>query len=107
MKIDLRFDVLLPLAQAARRHVPARRQGKPVAPSTLSRWAKNGVVVGGRRVFLEVLRTPAGAVTTARALQEFFESISDETGQSHGGPTDPLTPSELSKAVESLGEDGI
>jgi hypothetical protein len=68
--IDPLVDECLSLSQAARR-LPRLRAGRPVAPSTLWRWATAGV----RGVKLEVVRIGTTVCTSVPALQRFIAAI--------------------------------
>jgi hypothetical protein len=104
MAIDVRVEKLLTLGQLARR-VPRRREGRPVAPSTLWRWHRVGVQIGGRRVYLEALRSPSGAASTLGALQRFLEQISG--GGDPANRAQAPTRVEVSEAVDELNADKI
>jgi hypothetical protein len=58
------------LAQAARL-LPALRGGRPVAPSTLWRWASSGLA----GVRLPIARIGGTAVTTRAALRRFLADV--------------------------------
>lgn len=73
--IDLTTEPPVTLAQATR-YVPVTR-GKKVHATTLWRWA----VHGHRGVRLEALRTPAGWVTTAKAVQRFLAELARRARQ--------------------------
>lgn len=67
--LDLMNEDALGTAQAARL-IAKWRGGKP-SPTTIWRW----MVQGHRGVRLEALRTPKGWVTTRRALETFFATL--------------------------------
>lgn len=69
--IDISKEELLTLAQAARR-LPSRGE-KGMSPSTVWRWATNGL--RGHR--LEVIHVGGKRCTSVEALQRFFESIEE------------------------------
>ncbi len=71
--IDIQIEEVLSLTEAARR-LPRRRKGKRPHPSTLFRWASNGL----RGVRLETLRVGGTTYTTMEALQRFFEGLSPD-----------------------------
>lgn len=76
--IDVQIEQPLTFAQAARSGlIPRRRGDRPVAPSTLYRWSKQGI----RGVKLETLRAGGGLVTSAEALQRFFERLSQPAAE--------------------------
>jgi hypothetical protein len=58
------------------KHVPRRRGGKRLAPSTGYRWAKYGV--NNQR--LETICVGGTLCTSREALQRFFESLSANRG---------------------------
>jgi hypothetical protein len=64
------------LSQAARL-LPRHRQNRPVHPTTLSRWAHQGVrLPDGTVIRLEAVRCAGRLVTTAAALKRFLASQS-------------------------------
>src|SRR5262245_33539402 len=69
----------LSLAQAAR-GLPRSRGDRPVHPSTLWRWATEGVrTAGGDRVRLEVARLGCRWTTSKPALQRFLARLNNVT----------------------------
>jgi len=101
--IKIQTERLLTFAKAAR-YIPRRRLGKPVAPSTLWRWHRRGVLVSGRRVFLEAVRTPSGAATSLGALQRFIDELSGGVRQDQVAMR-PVR--DISEAVRALDQDNI
>jgi len=85
----------LSLAQAAR-VIPPTRQNRPVHPSTLWRWATDGVKAGGgQRVYLEVAWVGCRWVTSRPALERFLVRLNGVT------PTEePQTPRRTPGDVE-------
>ncbi len=78
MSIDPLKETTLPFSAAARR-VPSVREGKPVSPATLWRWASTGVLDrNGKRVCLEIVRVGGTAMTSLEALNRFFAALSCE-----------------------------
>lgn len=74
--LRLLTEKLISYAQAAK-IVPPSRQGRPVSPATLSRWAKNGVRGSdGTIVRLESIRLGGRSLTTVEALARFSERLS-------------------------------
>lgn len=67
--IDISEDVR-PLSDWAPR-LPRRRQGRPVNPATLYRWANQGL----NGVRLEVIRIGGTTCTSKSALQAFFNAL--------------------------------
>ncbi len=71
---DLTRETLLSLAQAARRFPPYRR-GRPVNPSTIWRWCRQGVKVpGGSIVRLECCRISGRWLTSEEAISRFVSA---------------------------------
>jgi hypothetical protein len=68
--IDLSTETLKSLSEAAKL-LPRRRRGKRPHPSTLHRWATNGL----RGEKLEVLRVGGTICTSEQALCRFFERL--------------------------------
>jgi hypothetical protein len=53
--------------------IPPSRGGRPVSPSTLTRWITHGVAgPSGRRVYLEAVRAGGRWVSTEAALARFL-----------------------------------
>jgi hypothetical protein len=73
MAIDPLSDELMSLSQAARR-LPRLRNGRPVSPSTVWRWASRGL----RGVRLEIIRIGGVACTSAAALRDFFATLNTQ-----------------------------
>jgi hypothetical protein len=62
----------------ARQTLPVVRGNKPPHYQTIYRWSSVGLVSkSGRRVKLSVRRIGGSVMTTAEALQEFFNSLDD------------------------------
>lgn len=76
--IDFTQEHVLPLEEAAKR-VPRRRGNRPVHPTTLYRWANDGL----RGVHLETIQVGGTLCTSLEALQRFFEMLAScgEDGQ--------------------------
>jgi hypothetical protein len=73
--IDLTREQKLTLVQGART-IPPYRDNRPTHASTLLRWILKGATgPGGRRVRLEAVRIGGRWVTSAEALQRFFERL--------------------------------
>lgn len=70
MPIDIETEEIRTLAQAAR-SLPKLRKNRPVAPSTLWRWAQRGIK--GHR--LETTKIGGTTVTSKEALQRFFDAV--------------------------------
>jgi len=70
--IDINKEKLISLSNAAEQ-LPARRNGKKPHPSTLYRWATNGL----RGVTLEVLRVGSTTCTSLPALQRFLTKLTE------------------------------
>lgn len=65
----------LTMQQAAER-LPEGRHGKPVYPTTVTKWILYGVkITGGIRVMLKGIRLPSGWRTTAAWVDEFLETL--------------------------------
>lgn len=80
--IDLSAEQTLSLVQAAALLPPAR-QGRPVSPSCVFRWIKDGVrTPDGRTVRLEAVRLSGRWLTSREALQRFAEAQTPEFADS-------------------------
>jgi hypothetical protein len=73
MSIDMKTEKLVTFAEGAKLF-PPRRQGRPVHPITLWRWAR----VGHHGIKLEAARLPSGWVTSVEALRRFVERLTDD-----------------------------
>ena len=67
--IDISEEIL-PLSAWAKQ-LPRRRQGRPMNPATLYRWAKQGL----NGVRLEVIQIGGSTCTSKSALQTFFNAL--------------------------------
>lgn len=86
----------LPLGRAARL-IPSLRGNRPVAPTTLYRWAKDGIRSrSGKTVRLETWRIGGSTVTSEPALDRFFRALS-ETGD---GPASAADSDERHRQIE-------
>lgn len=77
--IDLFSEDVVSLTEAAK-FVPRRRAGKKAHPSTLFRWAKDGM--RGRK--LETIRVGGTICTSREALARFFEALTRDAQGSDG-----------------------
>jgi hypothetical protein len=69
--VDLTCETPLSLDQAAKR-LPPFRQGRPVNPTTVSRWITEGICLpDGRRVRLDAVRVGGRWLTSVEALNRF------------------------------------
>src|SRR3954454_21990739 len=60
----------------ANKYLPCRRGGKPPHPSTLIRWAKDGVRADdGTLVHLETIRVGLTLCTSVESIQRFCERL--------------------------------
>jgi Protein of unknown function (DUF1580) len=87
---DLAAEILagagLSMAEAAAK-IPSFRAGRPTAPTTIARWAADGVrLPDGRTLRLESTRIGGRVVTTVPALIRFI------TAQEPGGNGKAVTP---------------
>ena len=76
--IKLDSETVITLGEACRR-MPRRRAGRPAHPSTLYRWADEGL----RGLRLETIRVGGTLCTSVEALQRFFDGLT-ELGQREG-----------------------
>ena len=90
----------LSMGQAARRF-PPYRGNRPVNPSTIFRWIKDGVrLPDGRSVHLEAARVGGRWLTSEQALARFIGAQTPAVGQ----PTPVPTPKQRKRAAERAGE---
>jgi hypothetical protein len=71
--IDPLKEETLNFSRASRR-VPSLRKDRPVAPSTLWRWAKIGV----RGIRLETVKIGGTTCTSLEALRRFFAALNNQ-----------------------------
>jgi hypothetical protein len=81
MDIDPFSETPISFAEAARR-LPRLRNGRPVSPATLWRWASHGL----RGVRLETVRVGGTCCTSLEALRRFFERIGLSAGDRPSAP---------------------
>lgn len=97
--ISLDTEQTLTMAEAAK-HLPRRSGGKHPHPSTLFRWAKQGV----RGVKLETIRVGVSLCTSKEAIQRFCNALSDGPL----APAQPLpVPASAQREMEALSKMGI
>jgi hypothetical protein len=94
--IDPLKEETLNLGRACRR-LPSLRRDRPVAPSTLWRWATNGV----RGIRLETVQIGATTCTSVEALRRFFAALNNQTNQV------PTSNDRHERAEKQLAERGI
>lgn len=82
MQIDVNRESLIPLGELAR-SLPARRNNRPVHPSTLHRWRTSGLAGGIR---LEAVRVGGAWHTSREAFARFCDRL---TAAAEAGTTDP------------------
>jgi hypothetical protein len=100
-----------PLSFAAAGRAVSEIDGRPVAPSTIWRWATKGI--GGTR--LECIRIGRRMRTSRAALSRFFHRLGDtpaerrSTPAGAGGrtPTPPSRTRAIEAAIDALNEAGI
>src|SRR4051794_22920109 len=82
MPIDPFSDDILTLTQAARR-LPRLRAGRPVAVSTIWRWATHGL----RGVTLETAMCGGVRITSTECLRRFFAALGSKEHSSNNAST--------------------
>lgn len=88
MAIDIRNEQTFSFAQATKLNIwPYRRNGKRPNSSTLWRWALHGI----RGIRLETVMAGGVRVTSAEAIQRFFDRLTEHAEA--GRPTVPASPS--------------
>jgi Protein of unknown function (DUF1580) len=91
--IDSTREQLIALSDVPK-HLPARRGGKKVHVSSVFRWAQRGC----KGVKLEALQAGGTKVTSAEALQRFFEKL---TAAASGEPLPVRSSAAQSRAIKS------
>jgi hypothetical protein len=89
--IDVAKETLVTFREGAKRF-PARRRGKPVHHTTLTRWHH----IGHLGVKLEALRLPSGWVTSLEALNRFATRL---TEVSEGAPAPAMSAKRIQPRV--------
>jgi hypothetical protein len=97
--IDIQSEKTLSLTQAAKLDfLPQRREGKRPNASTLWRWALHGI----KGIRLETVMAGGVRVTSAEAIQRFFERLTGlaESGRaSVSSPEPPRLPAHRRKQI--------
>lgn len=102
----------LTMQQAAER-LPEGRSGKPVYPTTVTKWILHGVcITGGKRIYLKGVRLPSGWRTTAAWVDEFLDALTrvsiEEANRPRFDPTDnAIRQFEIEQANKELVELGF
>jgi hypothetical protein len=100
VSIDPFIESTIPFREAARR-LPRLRNGRPVSPATIWRWASHGL----RGVKLEVVKVGGTTCTTVQAMRRFFDRIGSSAGEPP--PTPHLNTRRAEAAAEQLDRLGI
>lgn len=79
--IDVKTDELLTFAELARR-LPSRRNGRPVAVSSVHRWRLKGL----HGVRLEAIKLGGCWVTSWQAFQRWCEAVTNASSGLAGRP---------------------
>jgi hypothetical protein len=90
MSIDPLAEEILSFAAAARR-IPRIRNNRPVSPSTIWRWATDGV----RNVRLETTQIGGTRCTSMEALRRFFARLNGEPAPAALPPSAPAVERQL------------
>jgi hypothetical protein len=102
VSIDIRSERLIYLAEATK--IVAKRGKKPPHRSCIFRWASHG----SKGIVLETLQGPGGKMTSAEALQRFFERLTAAaSGQSPPIATSATRKRAIREAREVLEKAGI
>jgi hypothetical protein len=102
MAIDIVNETLLGMGQAAHRF-PPYRLGRPVNPSTIWRWIREGVVLpSGERVRLEGVRVGGRWLTSVEALARFAAAQTPDVDLKRPDP--PKPPASRMRAAQRAGE---
>ena len=87
MAIDIEREQGISFGKAAKMFPPLR-EGRPVSPSTIWRWARDGARLrDGRRFVLESIRVGSRHMTTVEAVRRFLAAMNggDAAGGVAGG----------------------
>jgi Protein of unknown function (DUF1580) len=104
MTIDDASEKLITLREAANL-IPPRRGGRKTNVATLYRW----VSVGCRGIRLEAVQAGGNRLTSAKAINRFFERLTKAAGLESTDNTPPSTATrrrqseQASRALESMG----
>ena len=75
---------LVDLTTARKELIPPRPNGKPVNPSTVWRWIRQGLEgVDGERIKLEVIYAGNRPFVTPDAIEEFFQALTAAKRERH------------------------
>lgn len=93
------------LAHAARDWLPTGRNGNAMHPSVLTRWGDRGILVNGKRVFLETWRVGGQRVTTQAAVETFLSLLNENTPSEERRVADDSArrAKQAGKALEAIG----
>jgi Protein of unknown function (DUF1580) len=81
MAIDTREESVYPLPRIRQFLPPSTRTGKPVHPSVVFRWIKNGLKAGdGSTVRLEAVKCGSALCTSREAVERFFAELTARSG---------------------------
>ena len=85
----------------ARKHWIPKNGRKPVAASTVWRWAARGLRVGSRTIRLEVVQCGGRPMVSREAIQRFFDALTAARVEKYGAEnTDTAETDERDPATE-------
>ena len=97
----LHGETLYPFAEAARRFLPKKPDGRTTHPSTVGRWALKGVLSqAGDRVWLEHARVGGRLFTSAEAIRRFIDRLSRDPSRASQMVVSSPTPSAAAMHAE-------
>jgi hypothetical protein len=107
MPTEATDDALIGLAAAARSLGALGRNEQPVAPETLSRWHRKGILLpDGSRLKLKAVCVGGKYATKLSWLREFSDTLTAarEVGETHRTPSERRRASEAAvRELEALG----
>lgn len=80
------------------------KQGKPVHPSTVTRWASEGVQIPGGRLRLEAVKIAGRLVTSRAAVVRFIQGQQEEPAAGQTTPA-PRSPAERRRASDAAAQE--
>jgi hypothetical protein len=81
--------------------LPPGRRGRPVHPSTISRWRTYGVTSkSGTKIKLRALKLPSGWVSTMAWLEEFIDEVTRDRDGELMPSSMPRTPAHRRREIE-------
>jgi hypothetical protein len=101
---DPLFEKPLTFAQAAKLDIiPRRRQGRPIHPSCIARWAAQGI----DDIRLEALKVGRTWCTSREALARFFQRLTDASNPDASAAARRVSSRQHDRVQQVLDQAGI